>query len=49
MLEFAIEHQDELGSTTRTIRQVIEHAEANIRWVENNHATIRDWLQRNTA
>ncbi|XP_024875821.1 aminopeptidase N isoform X2 [Temnothorax curvispinosus] len=49
LVEFAKEHLDELGTATRTIQQAVERAESNIRWIDNNHATIRDWLQRNTA
>jgi aminopeptidase N len=49
LVEFANEHKDELASATRTIQQAVEQAEANIRWIDSNHATIRDWLQRNTA
>lgn len=49
LVEFAREHLDELGTATRTIQQAIERAESNIRWLDNNHAIIRDWLQRNTA
>ncbi|XP_012230834.1 aminopeptidase N [Linepithema humile] len=49
LLEFATEHLEELGTATRTIQQAVEQAEANIRWINTNHATIRDWLQRNTA
>ncbi|XP_023288739.1 aminopeptidase N [Orussus abietinus] len=49
LLEFATEHKDELASASRTVQQAIEQAEANIRWLERNHVTIRDWLQRNTA
>ncbi|XP_066591926.1 aminopeptidase N [Prorops nasuta] len=49
LLEFATEHKDELGSATRTVQQAMEQAEANIRWLERNHAAIRDWLVRNTA
>lgn len=39
----------EFGSATRSVQQSIEQAEANIRWVEANHITIQDWLNRNTA
>ncbi|GAB1862315.1 Aminopeptidase [Camponotus japonicus] len=49
LLEFATEHINELGTARRTIQQTVEQAEANIRWIDNNHAIIRDWLQRNTA
>ncbi|KAL6443877.1 hypothetical protein ACFW04_001721 [Cataglyphis niger] len=49
LLEFATEHINELGTATRTIQQTMEQAEANIRWIDSNHAIIRDWLQRNTA
>ncbi|KAL6262287.1 hypothetical protein P5V15_007381 [Pogonomyrmex californicus] len=49
LVEFANSHIEELGTATRTIQQAMEQAEANIRWIHNNHATIRDWLQRNTA
>ncbi|XP_011643084.1 aminopeptidase N isoform X2 [Pogonomyrmex barbatus] len=49
LVEFAKSHIEELGTATRTIQQAMEQAEANIRWIHNNHATIRDWLQRNTA
>ncbi|EZA48634.1 aminopeptidase N isoform X2 [Ooceraea biroi] len=49
LLEFANEHRDELVSATRTVQQAAEQGEANIRWIDSNHATIREWLQRNTA
>lgn len=49
LLEFATEHKEELSSATRAILQAVEQAEANIRWIDNNHATIRDWMRRNTA
>ncbi|XP_031848716.1 suppressor of ER stress-induced death [Nomia melanderi] len=49
LLEFTNEHKEELSSVTRTVHQAIERSEANIRWVERNHATIYDWLKRNTA
>ncbi|XP_032687651.1 aminopeptidase N [Odontomachus brunneus] len=49
LLEFAIEHKEELSSATRAVLQAVEQAEANIRWIDNNHATIRGWLRRNTA
>lgn len=49
LLEFATEHINDLGTARRTIQQTMEQTEANIRWIDNNHAIIRDWLQRNTA
>ncbi|XP_015604737.1 aminopeptidase Ey [Cephus cinctus] len=49
LLEFVTEHREELGTATRTVQQAMEQAEANIRWLERNHATIREWLNRNTA
>ncbi|XP_034944912.1 aminopeptidase Ey isoform X2 [Chelonus insularis] len=49
LLEFAQEHEKELGGVTRTIQQSIEQAESNIRWLNKNYITIRDWLLRNTA
>ncbi|XP_031788192.1 aminopeptidase Ey isoform X1 [Nasonia vitripennis] len=49
LLEFANEHKEELGSATRAVEQAVEQAEANIRWLERNHATIHDWLKRNTS
>ncbi|XP_020287873.1 aminopeptidase N isoform X2 [Pseudomyrmex gracilis] len=49
LLEFAKEHVNEFGSARRTIQQALEQAEANVRWIDSNHATIRDWLERNTA
>ncbi|KAJ8681952.1 hypothetical protein QAD02_017744 [Eretmocerus hayati] len=49
LIDFANEHKDELGSATRSVEQAIEQAEANIRWVEANHATIHDWLKKKTS
>ncbi|XP_015127700.1 aminopeptidase N isoform X1 [Diachasma alloeum] len=49
LLEFAQEHSEELGSATRAVQQSVEHAEANIRWLDRNYMTIRDWLLKNTA
>lgn len=41
MKEFAQTH---LKDTGRTIQQAIERAEANIAWMEENAATIVQWL-----
>ncbi|XP_057331888.1 aminopeptidase N [Microplitis mediator] len=49
LLDFAQEHSSELGSATRTVQQSVEQADANIRWLDRNYITIRDWLLRNTA
>lgn len=49
LLEFTNEHIGKFGSATRSVQQSIEQSEANIRWVEANHVTIQDWLNRNTA
>lgn len=49
LIDFVTEQKNELGGATRAVHQAIEQAEANIRWLDNNYATIRDWLQRNTA
>ncbi|XP_035717445.1 aminopeptidase N-like isoform X1 [Vespa mandarinia] len=49
LIDFITENKEELGSATRTVQQAVEQAEANIKWLDNNYATIRDWLQRNTA
>lgn len=49
LIEFTNEHIGEFGSATRSVQQSIEQSEANIRWVEANHATIQDWLKRYTA
>lgn len=49
LLEFAKEHGEELGTATRTVQQSVEQAESNVRWLDRNYATIRDWLYKNTA
>nr|XP_033334550.1 aminopeptidase N isoform X2 [Megalopta genalis]XP_033334551.1 aminopeptidase N isoform X2 [Megalopta genalis] len=49
LLQFTNEHKEDFSTTTRTIQQVIEQSELNIRWLKNNHDTINDWLKRNTA
>ncbi|XP_015184599.1 PREDICTED: aminopeptidase N isoform X1 [Polistes dominula] len=49
LTDFINENKNELGSATRTVQQAVEQAQANIRWLDNNYVTIRDWLQRNTA
>lgn len=47
LLEFTSEHKEEFGSATRSVQQAMEQSEANIRWVDANHATIHDWLEKN--
>lgn len=47
--DFIAMNKDKLESATRTVQQAVEQAEENIKWLDNNYATIRDWLQRNTA
>lgn len=47
LLEFAREHSKELDKT-RTIKQSVEQAESNVRWLDRNYPSIRDWLEKNT-
>ncbi|XP_025986451.2 aminopeptidase N [Solenopsis invicta] len=49
MVEFAKEHLTELGAATRTMLQVIEHAESNIRWLDKYQGKICNWLQKNVV
>ncbi|XP_054003259.1 aminopeptidase N isoform X2 [Hylaeus anthracinus] len=49
LLDFTTEHKNELSSAARTVHQAIEQSQANIRWTEVNHVTIKNWLKRNTA
>ncbi|XP_043289825.1 aminopeptidase N [Venturia canescens] len=48
LLGFATEHSKELATATRTIKQAVEQAESNVRWLERSYPTIREWLQKNT-
>ncbi|XP_043469608.1 aminopeptidase N [Leptopilina heterotoma] len=49
LLDFAKEHGEQLVSATRAVQQAVEQAEANIRWLEQNHESIYNWLQSNVA
>lgn len=49
LLDFAKEHGEQLASATRAVQQSVEQAEANIRWLELNHESICDWLERNIS
>lgn len=49
LLDFAKEHGEQLVSATRAVQQAVEQAEANIRWLEQNHESIYNWLQKNVA
>jgi len=47
--EFAnVQLKGERGGESRTIRQVIERAEANIAWMDKNYKKIIEWLEQNT-
>lgn len=49
LVDFTNEHKDDFGSATRTVQQAIEQSEANLQWIEANHATIYDWLKKNVV
>ena len=42
-------HAGDLGASTRAIRQAVEAATANVRWVDNNYQDIWDWLKLQNA
>ncbi|KAK9511955.1 hypothetical protein O3M35_000511 [Rhynocoris fuscipes] len=43
--EFAELHKKELGTGTKVIDMAIEHAEANVHWMQNNYKQVEDWLK----
>ncbi|CAK9804071.1 Aminopeptidase N [Anthophora plagiata] len=47
LVDFTNEHKEDFGSATRTVQQAIEQSEANLQWIEANHATIYNWLEKN--
>ncbi|KAG5305888.1 AMPN Aminopeptidase, partial [Pseudoatta argentina] len=47
LINFVKEHLNEFSNATRTLYQVIENAESNIRWFDNHYVKIYNWLQKN--
>lgn len=43
---FFVNKSSELGIASRTIKQSIEHGEANVQWMERNFDKIVHWLSR---
>ena len=43
--EFYNEHIDDFGTNNMVIKKAIQKVKANINWMDNNYATIVEWLQ----
>lgn len=46
LLTFVKEKQKDLGGSSRTILQIIENAETNVKWSKKNYQSIVDWLKK---
>lgn len=42
--EFYDSHKDNLGTAKRAFEQSLESTKANIRWMDNNYAQLKEWL-----
>lgn len=38
--------RNELKDTSRSIKQILEHVQDNVNWMDRNYKTIAEWLQR---
>ena len=46
MKVFVRDHNTELGTAARTVKQAIESTEANLAWMKLNYETIWGWLKK---
>ena len=44
--QFAEKNKEHLTEAKREMQQVIEHATANVAWMEKNYDTIISWLEK---